>query len=97
MTWQRPRRNREDPLVQKIKIRIREAKPQANPETLEENVARGSFGERVSALLMQEHSPVRHVLGALSNCFIEHGGQQTLRDLYGLNEEELYQRIKEVL
>ena len=65
--------------------------------TLEENVARGSFGERVSALLMEQNVPVRHVLGALSNCFIEHGGQQTLRDLYGLNEEILYQRIREVL
>ena len=65
--------------------------------TLEENVARGSFGERVSALLMENNIPVRHVLGALSNCFIEHGGQQILRDLYGLNEDELYQRIRGVL
>ena len=65
--------------------------------TLEENVARGGFGEQVSALLMQENIPVRHVLGALKGCFIEHGGQQTLRDLYGLNEGELYQRIREVL
>lgn len=65
--------------------------------TLEENVARGSFGERVSALLMEKNVQVRHVPGALANCFIEHGGQQTLRDLYGLNEEELYLRIREVL
>ena len=64
--------------------------------TLEENVARGGFGERVSALLMQENIDVRHVSGALKGCFIEHGGPQTLRDLYGLNEEELYQRIREV-
>lgn len=65
--------------------------------TLEENVARGSFGERVSALLMAHNSSVRHVLGALDNCFIEHGDQQTLRDLYGLNEDVIYQRIREVL
>jgi len=65
--------------------------------TLEENVARGSFGERVSALLMEQNVSVRHVLGALSNCFIEHGGQQTLRNLYGLNDEELSERIREVL
>ena len=65
--------------------------------TLEENVARGGFGERVSALLMEQNVPVRHVPGALSNCFIEHGGQQTLRDMYGLNEDTLYQRIMEVL
>ncbi len=65
--------------------------------TLEENVARGSFGERVSALLMQQNVPVRHVLGALKECFIEHGDQQTLRDLYGLKEDDLYQRIREVL
>ena len=65
--------------------------------TLEENVTRGSFGESVSALLMEQNVQIRHVLGALSDCFIEHGGQQILRDLYGLNEEELYQRIMEVL
>lgn len=65
--------------------------------TLEENVARGGFGEYVSALLMKQNIPVRHVAGALSNCFIEHGSQQILRDLYGLNEEKLYQKIKEVL
>ena len=65
--------------------------------TLEENVARGGFGERVSALLMENNVPVRHVSGALRDCFIEHGGQQTLRDLYGLGEDELYQRIMEVL
>ncbi|MBO5178190.1 MAG: 1-deoxy-D-xylulose-5-phosphate synthase [Lachnospiraceae bacterium] len=65
--------------------------------TLEENVARGGFGERVSALLMEQNTEVRHVPGALSNCFIEHGGQQTLRDLYGLNEDNLYVRIREVL
>ncbi len=65
--------------------------------TLEENVARGSFGERVSALLMEQNAAVRHVLGALENCFIEHGDQQTLRDLYGLNEEIVYQKIREVL
>lgn len=65
--------------------------------TLEENVTRGSFGEHVSAFLMEQNIPVRHILGALSDCFIEHGGQQQLRDLYGLNEKELYQRIREVL
>lgn len=65
--------------------------------TLEENVARGGYGERASALFMEENVPVRHIAGALSNQFIEHGGQQTLRDLYGLSEEELYQRIREVL
>ncbi len=65
--------------------------------TLEENVARGGFGERASALFMEENVPVRHIVGALSNQFIEHGGQQTLRDLYGLNEDNLYQRIMEVL
>ena len=65
--------------------------------TLEENVARGGYGERVSALFMEENVNVRHIVGAISNQFIEHGGQQTLRDLYGLNEDELYQRIREVL
>ena len=61
--------------------------------TLEENVARGSFGERVSALLMEHNCNARQVFGALDNCFIEHGDQQTLRDLYGLKENTLYEKI----
>lgn len=65
--------------------------------TLEENVARGGFGERVSALLMEQNVSVRHVTGALKSCFMEHGDQQILRELYGLNEDELYQKIREVL
>ncbi len=63
--------------------------------TLEENVARGSFGERVSALLMEHNVKTRHVAGALDNCFIEHGDQETLRNLYGLEEENLCRRIME--
>ena len=65
--------------------------------TLEENVARGGFGERVSALLMEHQISTRHVVGALQNCFIEHGEPDILRNLYGLEEEDLLNRIKKAL
>ena len=74
---------------------LQTAKEHAVLVTLEENVARGSFGERVSALLMEHNVKTRHIAGALDNCFIEHGDQETLRNLYGLEEEDLCRRIME--
>ncbi len=62
--------------------------------TLEENVARGGFGERVSALFMEHEVNVKHIVGALKNNFIEHGEPDTLRNLYGLEEEALLDKIK---
>ncbi len=65
--------------------------------TLEENVARGGFGERVSALFMEHQVNVKHIVGALQNCFIEHGEPDTLRALYGLEEDVLYHKIIKAL
>ena len=65
--------------------------------TLEENVARGGFGERVSALYMEHGLFAKHIAGALDNCFIEHGEPPVLRDLYGLNEDALFGRILKAL
>ena len=65
--------------------------------TLEENVARGGFGERVSALFMEHEVNVKHIVGALKNNFIEHGEPDILRNLYGLEEEALLDRIKTAL
>lgn len=73
------------------------AKKHAVLVTLEENVSRGGFGERVSALLMEKNREAKHVLAALDNCFIEHGGQETLREKYGLGIDAVYQRIIEAL
>ena len=63
--------------------------------TLEENVARGSFSERVSALLMEHKINVVHVAGTLDNRFMEHGDPGILREKYGLDEEILFRRIME--
>ena len=57
--------------------------------TLEENVARGGFGERVSALFMEHQVDVKHIVGALNNCFIEHGEPEILRNLYGLKWNQI--------
>ena len=62
--------------------------------TLEENVARGGFGEAVAALLQRHGIKTPMIIGALKNEFIEHGDVKTLRSLYGLDAESLMERIK---
>ena len=63
--------------------------------TLEENVARGGFGERVAALLKEHCLETPLVVGALDNCFIEHGEPKVLKEHYGLNEEVIIEKILE--
>lgn len=63
--------------------------------TLEENVARGGFGEGVAALLQEEGINTPLVIGALDNCYIEHGDSQLLKDAYGLDIEKLTDKILE--
>jgi len=63
--------------------------------TLEENVARGGFGERVAALLKENEVETPLVIGALKNCFIEHGDARVLKQEYGLNEEHIVEKIME--
>ena len=63
--------------------------------TLEENVARGGFGERVAALLKENAIETPLVTGALDNCFIEHGDATVLKNAYGLNMEAIIEKIME--
>ena len=63
--------------------------------TLEENVARGGFGECVASLLQEHQMNTAMVIGALDNCFIEHGEPGDLKDNYGLNEDMLIEKIVE--
>lgn len=63
--------------------------------TLEENVARGGFGERVAALLKENEIETPLVTGALTNCFIEHGEAGVLKNAYGLNQEAIIEKIME--
>lgn len=63
--------------------------------TLEENVARGGFGERVAALLKENEENISLVTAALENCFIEHGEAEILKNRYGLAEKPLLEKILE--
>lgn len=63
--------------------------------TLEENVARGGFGERVAALLKEKEEDIPLITAALENCFIEHGEAEVLKSRYGLAEEPLLEKILE--
>ncbi len=64
--------------------------------TIEENVLAGGFGSAVMETLqdLEIHTPVTRI--GLPDKFIPHGSQPTLRQKYGLSEEGIYQKIKQV-
>lgn len=62
--------------------------------TLEENVARGGFGEGVAAHLLTHGYRGGFLSVSLPDRFIEHGSQAELRKAYGLTAEGIAERIK---
>ncbi len=63
--------------------------------TLEENVARGGFGESVGAYLLAHGYRGEFLSVSLPDQFIEHGSQAELRKVYGLTAEGIAEKIKE--
>jgi 1-deoxy-D-xylulose-5-phosphate synthase len=61
--------------------------------TLEENVARGGFGEAVRAALHRLANPVRCETIALPDGYVEHGTQAILRSQVGLNAASIAARV----
>lgn len=62
--------------------------------TIEENVKAGGFGEKTAVFLAEQGIGTKHKIAALSDCFIEQGEQEQLRNQYGLSEEGI---LKEIL
>ncbi len=65
--------------------------------TLEENVARGGFGERAAAWLLSHGFRGRFLNICLPDRFIEHGTQEELRRAYGLDAESAAEKIRMLL
>lgn len=63
--------------------------------TLEENVARGGFGEGVAAYLLTHGFRGEFLSIALPDQFIEHGPQAKLREVYGLSADGVAGKIME--
>ncbi|MDE7299876.1 MAG: 1-deoxy-D-xylulose-5-phosphate synthase, partial [Lachnospiraceae bacterium] len=65
--------------------------------TLEENVARGGFGERAAGWLLTHGFGGRFFNVSLPDKFIEHGTQEELKRAYGLDAETIAERVRESL
>lgn len=61
--------------------------------TLEENVARGGFGETVAGALLSRGYRGKFVPVSLPDTFIEHGSQAQLRQAYGLDAAGVAEKI----
>lgn len=63
--------------------------------SLEENVKRGGFGEKISSFICERgKQQVRHINISVPDIFVEHGSVKELQDKLGLDTESIYQRIK---
>lgn len=63
--------------------------------TMEENVAKGGFGNAVAEYMRTKHSQVKIVTIALPDQFIEHGNPEKLKEKAGIDAVSVYKRIKE--
>ncbi len=61
--------------------------------TIEENVANGGYGMNVLKFVNDSALDIKVLNRALPDAFIEHGEAGELRDLYGLNAEEILEDI----
>ena len=62
--------------------------------TLEENVARGGFGQPVTAYI-HEHYPHRKVLNiALPDAYVEHGNVSVLREGLGIDSDSIIREMR---
>ena len=61
--------------------------------TLEENVQTGGFGERVQTFACQENLPVRVLISALPDEYVEHGSIDILRKETKIDAESVTEKI----
>lgn len=69
--------------------------------TMEENVARGGYGEMVDAAIINEHISTvegfRHITCAIEQGMVEQGAVDTLRHVLGIDAGSVYEKIKECM
>lgn len=62
--------------------------------TVEENVKRGGFGEQVAAFVMEQNLPVRVIILAIPDRFIEHGKVEDLQKQCGIDPESIEEMVR---
>ncbi len=65
--------------------------------TMEENVARGGFGEACADHLMRTGADIKLMHAAIPDVYVEHGSVGQLRQTLGLDPETIRQRILDIL
>lgn len=63
--------------------------------TLEENVLRGGYGERITDYVHKYHPSLKVVNIALPDAYVEHGNVSILRSDLGIDSDSIMERLKE--
>ena len=62
--------------------------------TLEENVLRGGYGERVTDYVQKHYPPIKVVNIALPDAYVEHGNVSVLRNELGIDSDSILAQLK---
>ena len=62
--------------------------------TLEENVLRGGYGERITDYVQKHYPEVRVLNIALPDAYVEHGNVSVLRSALGIDSDSVLQRLR---
>lgn len=65
--------------------------------TLEENVASGGMGQRISDMIQREKLPLKVLPIAIPDQFVEQGSVDVLRDKLGISAEKIFDKVMEEL
>ena len=65
--------------------------------TLEENVETGGYGQQVQTFVCQENLPVRVLIIALPDAYIEHGNVSILRKEAGIDADSVVKKIERTI
>ena len=63
--------------------------------TLEENVLRGGYGERITDYVEKHHPELKVLNIALPDAYVEHGNVSLLRSDLGIDSDSILKKIKE--
>ena len=64
--------------------------------TMEENVARGGFGEHVASYVNERDLDMKVHIVAIPNIYVEHGNVEQLKEDIGIDRDTIYNKIKEL-
>ena len=62
--------------------------------TLEENVLRGGYGERVTDYVQKHYPQIKVVNIALPDAYVEHGNVSVLRNELGIDSDSILAQLK---